>query len=129
MLLDLVLLVIPTLIAESIAAATVANSSSSAAPELAALIAATTVSGLYFGILNGSGRGQTFGNRAAGIGVRDLHTGQVVGLGRSVLRWLVRYVLYVFVVPGILSDLWPLWDPLHQTLADKAAGTVMLRLR
>lgn len=128
MLLDLVVLAIPTLMAESIAAAVASDSPSSTAAETAALVAAVVVSGLYFGILNGTGRGQTVGNRAVGIGVRDASTGAVVGVGRSLARWFVRYLLYAFLIPGLLSDLWPLWDPQHQTLADKVAGTVMVRV-
>ena len=128
MLLDVLVLIIPTLVVESIAAGSAATSPSSTGVDTAALAAAVFVSGLYFGILNGTGRGQTLGNRAAGIGVRDARSGAVVGLGRSLARWLVRYVLYILLIPGLLSDLWPLWDPQRQTLADKVAGTVMVRV-
>ena len=87
------------------------------------------VSGLYFSLLNGKGTGQTPGNRAPGIGVRDLETGQLIGAGRGFLRWFVRAFLYAaFVVPGVLNDLYPLWDPHSQTLADKAARSVMIRV-
>lgn len=88
------------------------------------------VSGVYFAILNGTGRGQTVGNRAPGIAVRDVDTGTAIGFWRGVLRWFVRVVLYLaFVIPGLLNDLYPLWDSRRQTLADKAARSVMIRLK
>jgi hypothetical protein len=88
------------------------------------------ISGSYFTRLNGLGAGQTVGNRATGIAVRDIDTGEPIGLKRSFVRWLVRTVLYLlFALPGIVSDLFPLWDKRSQTLADKAAKSVMIRLR
>lgn len=82
--------------------------------------------GAYFTVLNGTGRGQTVGNIAASVAVRDVAEDTVVGVGRSMLRWFVRLALYVFVLPGLLSDLWPLWDDRRQTLADKVARTVVV---
>jgi uncharacterized RDD family membrane protein YckC len=94
------------------------------------LLLLTTIGGLYFAILNGKGRGQTVGNRAPNIAVRDATTGEAIGLLRGLLRWLVRFVLYAALgLPGILNDLFPLWDRRRQTLADKAAGSVVVRLR
>jgi hypothetical protein len=88
------------------------------------------VFGLYFAILNGTGTGQTVGNRAPGIAVRDVATGATIGFWRGVLRWFVRMILYVaFVIPGLVNDLFPLWDSRRQTLADKAARSVMIRVK
>ncbi|MCU1491853.1 MAG: hypothetical protein JWM85_3258 [Acidimicrobiaceae bacterium] len=88
------------------------------------------VSALYFSILNGTGRGQTPGNRAPGIAVRDARTGAPIGFWRGLLRWFVRTLLYAcFVIPGVVNDLFPLWDAKRQTLADKAARSVMVRMR
>lgn len=82
---------------------------------------------LYFGLLNGLGSGQTIGNRAPGIRIADERTGAPIGFGRSVLRSFVRIALYVcLVIPGLLNDLWPLWDKKNQTIADKAARCVMV---
>ncbi len=88
-----------------------------------------TIEASYFAILNGVEEGQTVGNIATGIAVRDAQTGAIIGIGRSLLRWVVRLLLYVFTLPGIISDLWPLWDAQHQTLADKTCGTVVIRVR
>jgi len=35
----------------------------------------------------------------------------------------------VFDWPGPLGFMWPLWDPLGQTFADKVTGTVVVRVR
>jgi uncharacterized RDD family membrane protein YckC len=94
------------------------------------LIAIALLAGAYMTYFNGGGTGQTPGNRAPGIAVRDIETGATIGLGRGVIRWLVRALLYAcFVVPGLLNDLFPLWDPRRQTLADKAARSVVIRIR
>lgn len=86
--------------------------------------------GIYFTCLNGNPRGQTVGNRALGIAVRDLRTGAPIGLRRGFIRWFVRAGLYaLLIIPGIVNDLLPLWDPLHQTIADKVAGTSMVRVK
>jgi len=87
------------------------------------------VQAIYFSLLNGRGRGQTPGNRAPGIAVRDLETGEAIGGGRGLLRWFVRFFLYAaLILPGILNDLYPLWDARSQSLADKAARSVMIRV-
>ena len=86
--------------------------------------------GVYLSVLNGTGTGQTFGNRAPGIAVRDAQTGEVIGLKRGIVRWLIRALLYAaLVVPGIVNDLFPLWDPRRQSIADKIAHTVVIRVR
>jgi uncharacterized RDD family membrane protein YckC len=94
------------------------------------LIASAAILGLYFSILNGTRNGQTAGNRAPGIAVRDATTGEVIGFKRGLLRWFVRFVLYLaFLLPGILNDLFPLWDSRNQSIADKAARSVVVRLK
>jgi uncharacterized RDD family membrane protein YckC len=94
------------------------------------LIATTAITGLYFSVLNGKYNGQTIGNRAPGIAVRDATTGEVIGFKRGLLRWFIRFVLYLaLVLPGLLNDLFPLWDSRNQTIADKAARSVVVRLK
>jgi uncharacterized RDD family membrane protein YckC len=94
------------------------------------LIGTAAIMGLYFSILNGTGNGQTVGNRAPGIAVRDATTGEVIGFKRGLLRWFIRFVLYLaLVLPGLLNDLFPLWDSRNQTIADKAAHSVVIRLK
>lgn len=99
---------------------------------------------LYFVLCNGLGTGQTLGNRAFGIAVRDLTTGRAIGLARSFERSLVRTLLYAAVlipalvkvpiptpilwIPGLMNDLFPLWDAHRQTLADKVAHSAMIKV-
>jgi uncharacterized RDD family membrane protein YckC len=99
---------------------------------------------LYFVLFNGLGAGQTLGNRAAGIAVRDATTGNAIGIARSLERSLVRTLLYAAIlipafvkvpiptpvlwIPGLTNDLFPLWDARRQTLADKVARSVMIKL-
>ena len=99
-------------------------------PRIVVLVLLTAMGGLYFAALNGRGRGQTIGNRAPNIAVRDAATGEAIGVWRGLLRWFVRFLLYAaLVLPGILNDLFPLWDQRRQTLADKAARSIVVRLR
>jgi uncharacterized RDD family membrane protein YckC len=99
---------------------------------------------LYFVLFNGLGTGQTLGNRAAGIAVRDATTGEAIGIARSFARSLVRTLLYaallipavvkvpipslILWIPGLTNDLFPLWDSRRQTLADKVARSVMIKV-
>lgn len=125
MLLDALILAVPTGIV------TGALGAAGTGPGVAGaqFVLVVAIGAAYFGGLNGTGRGQTLGNRAATIAVRDATGDTEIGLARGVLRWFVRFALYLFVLPGLLNDLWPLWDDNRQTLADKAAGSVMIRLR
>jgi len=91
---------------------------------------------VYGTVLCGSARGQTVGMRA--VGVRAVREGsfEVLGYGRAMARAVVEGVLRLielfFVLLGViwlLDMLFPLWDPKRQTLHDKIAGSVVLRLR
>ena len=92
-------------------------------------LAGLAIEGIYFSFLNGRGSGQMPGNHAPSIAVRDVETGRTIGLGRGVLRWFIRTILYAaLILPGLLNDLFPLWDSRHQSIADKAARSVVIRL-
>jgi uncharacterized RDD family membrane protein YckC len=91
---------------------------------------------VYSTVLCGSPRGQTVGMRA--VGVRAVREGslEVLGYGRALVRAVVEGVLrlleLISVVLGLiwlLDMLFPLWDKKRQTLHDKVAGSVVLRLR
>ena len=126
LLLDGLILLIPSIILSII----LSPINTAAIPRLSSSVAWFLIGAAYFGFLNGLGRGQTVGNMALGIAVRDANTGDEIGIGRGLLRFLVRNLLYVaLIIPGLLSDLWPLWDAQHQTLADKACNSVMVRVR
>lgn len=80
--------------------------------------------------------GQSLGKRRVGIRLADARgvgraggpagpVGGPVGAGRTVGRELA----HVLDWPGPLGFMWPLWDPLRQTFADKVTGTVVVRVR
>lgn len=139
MLLDILVLLVPFFVIGIIGGLVTAASSSgsySSPPSrsvnatLAVWGVALLLQAVYFAAFNGLGTGQTPGNRAPGIAVRDARTGEAIGFWRGLLRWLVRAVLYAaFVIPGLVNDLFPLWTARRQTIADMAAGSVMVKLK
>ena len=83
---------------------------------------------LYFTILNGNERGQTYGKRALGIRVIDAEEGGPIGYGRSLARWGVPFVInLIFGFFTLIDDLWPLWDARNQALHDKFANSIVVR--
>jgi uncharacterized RDD family membrane protein YckC len=85
---------------------------------------------IYATVLIGGQRGQSVGMMAVGIrAVRDGTTDVPAGHGKAFGRSLLEQVLRFTVIIWILDMLWPLWDGKNQTLHDKAAGTVVLRVR
>jgi uncharacterized RDD family membrane protein YckC len=71
--------------------------------------------------------GQTPGMRTIGLKAVKQDTGQPVGSGMGVIRWLVHVGLGILcTIPEIIDFLFPLWDPQKQTIADKAVGTVVI---
>ncbi len=93
----------------------------------------------YFALLNGSEHGQTVGQMALGIAVRDESSGGAIGTQRGGLRILVLYPGLVFswvpVVGGVLgiytlvAALSPLWDRRRQGFHDKVAKTDVVKVR
>jgi uncharacterized RDD family membrane protein YckC len=90
----------------------------------------------YGTLLCGSDRGQTLGMMAVGVrAVRDETLG-VLGYGRALARavfeGVLRLINLLFFLLGliwILDMLFPLWDKKRQTLHDKVAGSVVIRVR
>ena len=82
---------------------------------------------LYFGIMNGSKRGQTLGKMALNIVVRDARTGGPIGFWRGVGRYAITVVFYVvLLVPYIIDNLSPLWDSRRQAWHDKVVHSVVV---
>jgi uncharacterized RDD family membrane protein YckC len=84
----------------------------------------------YFGIFDGSERGQTLGKMALGIATRDINTGGPIGPGRAVLRRLVYTILFALLfIPGLINVLSPLWDQRRQAWHDKAVSSDVIKVR
>ena len=77
----------------------------------------------YWGYLEGSPSGQTVGKRAMNIRVIDFSTGEPIGGGRALIRYVGRIISGI---PCALGYLWMLWDPEKQTWHDKLATTVVV---
>jgi uncharacterized RDD family membrane protein YckC len=93
----------------------------------------------YFALLNGSEHGQTVGQMALGIAVRDEASGGAIGPQRAGLRILVLYpgvllgwlpvigaILGIYTLVAALS---PLWDSRRQGFHDKVAHTDVIKVR
>jgi uncharacterized RDD family membrane protein YckC len=78
------------------------------------------LSAVYFTYLHGA-KGQTAGDAAMSFRVVDYDTGEVIGLQRAFIRWLMSLVSAVAILIGYL---WMLWDPQRQTWHDKVARTL-----
>ena len=82
---------------------------------------------LYYGIMNGSKRGQTLGKMALNIVVRDARTGGPIGFWRGVGRYAITVVFYVLLfVPYLIDNLSPLWDTRRQAWHDKVVHSVVV---
>jgi uncharacterized RDD family membrane protein YckC len=82
---------------------------------------------LYYGIMNGSKRGQTLGKMALGIAVRDARTGGPIGFWRGIGRYAITIVFYVvLVIPYIIDSLSPLWDSRRQAWHDHVVHSVVV---
>jgi uncharacterized RDD family membrane protein YckC len=84
----------------------------------------------YFGVFDGSERGQTLGKMAMGIATRDINTGGPIGTPRAVLRRFIYSILWViFFIPGLINVLSPLWDHRRQAWHDKAVSSDVIKTR
>lgn len=108
-------------------------SQSSAGVVIAGLIVLWLIASLpatfYYGVMNGSRRGQTLGKMALSIAVRDARTGGAIGFWRGLGRQLMVVVFMVALyVPYVIDSLAPLWDARRQSWHDKVAHTVVVDL-
>jgi uncharacterized RDD family membrane protein YckC len=82
---------------------------------------------LYYGIMNGSKRGQTLGKMALNIVVRDARTGGPIGFWRGVGRYAITVVFYIVLfIPYVIDNLSPLWDTRRQAWHDKVVHSVVV---
>ena len=84
---------------------------------------------VYFTLWHGGERGQTIGKRIVGIAVRDAASLGRLSYRRSLARWLVTALFWVlFVIPGILDGLSPLWRSERRAWHDVMVGSVVIRV-
>jgi uncharacterized RDD family membrane protein YckC len=68
--------------------------------------------------------GATLGQRIFKLRVVDANTGQPIGLGKAVVRWLGLLVSFVVCFVGVI---WVAFDARKQGWMDKIAGTLVLQ--
>jgi uncharacterized RDD family membrane protein YckC len=82
----------------------------------------------YWIYWTGKEPGQTVGKKALGIRVRHAEHDRTIGYGPSAGRYLITFVFGIFIIPSLLDYLWPLWDSRNQSLHDKVANSVVVRI-
>ncbi|MFB4315237.1 RDD family protein [Actinomadura sp. 21ATH] len=88
----------------------------------------TVLGFLYFWLMHARS-GQTLGKMALGIRVVREQDGGAIGSGTAAWRYGVQILLAIPCGLGSLLDaLWILWDPRKQTLHDKAAHTLVVKV-
>ena len=80
---------------------------------------------VYFTVMHGGERGQTYGKRALGIRVVDQNGGRI-GYGSAFGRYAITFLFGLFVLPVVLDYLWPVWDRRNQALHDKVASSLVV---
>jgi len=78
--------------------------------------------GIYNAYLNGA-TGQSVGKRIVGTKVVGEQTGQPIGGGAGIIRYLAHFIDAIICGIGFL---FPLWDAKKQTIADKIMKTVVI---
>jgi uncharacterized RDD family membrane protein YckC len=68
--------------------------------------------------------GATLGQRVFKLRVVDANTGQPIGLGKALLRWLGLFVSFLVCFVGVI---WVAFDGRKQGWADKIAGTLVVQ--
>ncbi len=101
---------------------------------------AMLVEGVYMVKLLTTSAGQTVGNRVVSTRVRDALTGATITPTQAVRRWVfvaiygalaVTLPTSLVTIPNVIAlvdCLYPLFDPRKQTLHDKFANTLVVRV-
>ena len=69
--------------------------------------------------------GSSPGMRVVGLKCVSKSTGQNIGTGTAILRWLLHIVDSVLC---FLGWFWPIWDSKRQTFSDKIVGSLVYRV-
>lgn len=112
-------------------------STDSAGTLLLMMLIVTTAVWFAYEVPGSANTGQTFGKRLLGIKAMRVESEERLGFGRAFRRWgrlglptLLWYCWGVGFLLQVIDCLFILFDrPLNQALHDKAAGTVVVRVR
>jgi uncharacterized RDD family membrane protein YckC len=147
-LLDFLILLVPLVVIGLITSALATAVNGDELGRTAAAITVTTIGDLIAAAVYAAytiiliSRGQTIGMRVCGTHCVTEEAGQPPDITRSAIRWLVpvgiSYILRAipllglisfFLIPVVILDwLWMLWDPKNQTLHDKVAKTLVIKV-
>jgi uncharacterized RDD family membrane protein YckC len=83
------------------------------------------VAGIAYQVYFWTTTGQTVGKMAMGLKVVSAETGNLLDPGTAALRY-VGYI--VSGLPIYLGFFWAIWDPMHDTWADKIAKTKVIKV-
>ncbi len=126
-LLDTLILVVPLLLFVMVVVVADPGDTSAAWGALGLVyLASFVLPFVYFTVLHGNERGQTYGKRALGIRVVD-QDGGAIGYGRAFGRYAITFLFGIFLLPILLDYLWPLWDKRNQALHDKVVSSLVVR--
>lgn len=130
LLVDAVILGIPSGIIGGIVGAMAAGSEDGSVPAIGILLylVLIVVAILYEPLMTsrkGAGNGQTIGKQVAKVRIVDQATGGQIGTGQAWIRFLIRSFISGLIF--YLGYLWALWDPQKQTWHDKIAKTLVVR--
>jgi uncharacterized RDD family membrane protein YckC len=79
----------------------------------------------FYQAYQGGATGQSMGKQMVGTRVISEATGQPIGGGMGIARYLLHIV---DALPCYIGYLWPLWDAKKQTFSDKIVKTVVVKV-
>ena len=83
---------------------------------------------IYATVLIAKWEGQTIGMKVVKVRCIDATNGEAVEWGKSFGRAAIHAVLGIIPIIGLVDLLWPAWDKKNQTLHDKVASTVVVKV-
>jgi uncharacterized RDD family membrane protein YckC len=94
---------------------------------IAAVLFAIVGPFVYYTWLTGK-TGQTVGKLALGIRVRHEREDRNISYGAAFGRYAITIPFGFFWIPLVIDYLFPLWDKQNQTLHDKVASSIVVRV-
>ena len=91
---------------------------------LGVIVYLVAIAWAFYMAYQGGATGQSFGKKQLGLRLVGEQTGQNIGGGMGI----GRYLLHILDgIPCYIGYLWPLWDSKRQTFADKIVKTVVIK--